>query len=49
MNPTRSFFLDPVDPAGYTAMLQAAYTAIKDVDDSVLVIGGTSWVRAYPR
>ena len=38
--PNAEFFLDPVDPAGYTAMLQAAYTAIKDVDDSILVIGG---------
>ncbi|MHA3020443.1 cellulase family glycosylhydrolase [Mycobacterium sp. BMJ-28] len=32
-------FLDPVDPAGYTALLQAAYPVIKAVDANITVIG----------
>lgn len=33
-------FLDPVDPAAYTTLLQAAYPLIKAVDSSIVVIGG---------
>lgn len=32
--------LDPVDPAAYTTLLQAAYPVIKAVDPSITVIGG---------
>lgn len=32
--------LDPVDPAAYTTLLQAAYPLIKDVDPTITVIGG---------
>lgn len=44
--PNGRIFLDPLDPAGYTAMLRAAYTAIKahddldDPDDDITVIAG---------
>lgn len=42
--PNAKFFLNPVDPAGYTALLKAAYTAIKNVTqvtgDDITVIGG---------
>ncbi len=31
--PNGKLFLNPVDPAGYTALLRAAYTAIKQYDD----------------
>lgn len=33
-------FLNPVDPAGYTALLRSAYTAIKAADPSITVVGG---------
>lgn len=33
-------FLNPVDPAGYTALLKAAYPAIKAADPTATVIGG---------
>jgi hypothetical protein len=42
--PNAKFFLNPVDPASYTEMLKAAYTAIKNVTkvtgDDITVIGG---------
>jgi hypothetical protein len=33
-------FLDPVDPAAYTALLQAAYPLMKQADPTITVIGG---------
>ncbi len=39
--PTASMFWDPVDPAAYTAILQASYTAIKDADPSAVVVAGS--------
>ena len=38
--PNGRFFLNPASPAGYTAMLRAAYTAIKAADLSITVVGG---------
>jgi len=39
--PTTSLFWNPVDPAAYTEMLKAAYTAIKQADPSAVVVGGS--------
>ncbi|SDD17556.1 Cellulase (glycosyl hydrolase family 5) [Mycolicibacterium neoaurum] len=44
--PNGRFFLNPVDPAGYTELVKAAYTAIKahddplDPDDDITVVAG---------
>lgn len=44
--PNGKFFLNPVDPAAYTGMVKAAYTAIKahddpdDPDDDITVVAG---------
>lgn len=38
--PNASAFLSPLDPAGYTQLLKAAYPAIKAADPSATVIGG---------
>ncbi|MEZ0052775.1 hypothetical protein ABIA30_003797 [Mycobacterium sp. MAA66] len=38
--PNANFFLNPVSPSNYTALLKAAYAAIKSVDSSITVIGG---------
>lgn len=44
--PNGRFFLNPVDPAAYTGMVKAAYTAIKayddpdDADDDITVVAG---------
>lgn len=44
--PNGRFFLNPVDPAAYTGMVKAAYTAIKayddpdDPDDDITVVAG---------
>ncbi|WP_082614467.1 cellulase family glycosylhydrolase [Mycobacterium sp. Root265] len=44
--PNGRFFLNPVDPAAYTSMVKAAYTAIKafddpdDPDDDITVVAG---------
>ncbi len=39
--PTTTVFWDPVDPVAYTELLKAGYTAIKAVDQSATVIGGS--------
>ena len=33
-------FFDPIDPAAYTQLLKAAYQPIKDVDPTIIVVGG---------
>jgi len=33
-------WMPSIDPSGYTALLKAAYTAIKSVDTSITVVGG---------
>ncbi len=38
--PNARIFLDPVDPAGYTDLLTAAYPAIKAADPSAIVVAG---------
>lgn len=38
--PNAKNFLDPVDPAAYTTLLQAAYPLMKQVDPNITVIGG---------
>lgn len=38
--PNQTTFLDPNDPVAYTALLKAAYGAIKQVDPTLLVVGG---------
>ena len=38
--PNAQNFLDPVDPAAYTTLLQAAYPLMKQVDPDITVIGG---------
>lgn len=38
--PNARFFLNPVSPENYTALLKAGYTAIKAVDPSITVVGG---------
>jgi hypothetical protein len=48
--PNAATFWNPSpDPAAYTAMLQAAYPAIKAADPNATVIGGVvGWVTDYP-
>lgn len=38
--PNAQNFLDPVDPAAYTTLLQAAYPLMKQADPNITVIGG---------
>ena len=45
--PAYSGFLETSDPGRYTSMLKAAYTRIKQVDPSVIVVGGSLYGSVY--